>query len=50
MVFMIIASTMGGAFLKFTEVMNDPNPLPTPKANNELVAQPQENSTTSGER
>lgn len=49
MVFMIIASTMGGAFLKFTEVMNDPNPLPTPKANNELVAQPQENSTTSGE-
>ena len=31
-IFMIIASTLGGATVKLMEVFNDPNPLPVPKA------------------
>lgn len=30
-IFMVIASTIGGAALRLMEVLNDPNPLPTPK-------------------
>ena len=49
MVFMIIASTMGGAALKFMEVMNDPNPLPIPKAKVESSQQTQEKVINSGD-
>ncbi len=30
-IFMVIASTVGGAAFRLMEVLNDPNPLPLPK-------------------
>ena len=35
-IFMIIASTLGGATVKLMEVFNDPNPLPVPKASRQV--------------
>ena len=44
-IFMIIASTLGGATVKLMEVFNDPNPLPVPKASRNInKAQGQRNN------
>lgn len=43
-IFMIIASTIGGAAFRLMEVLNDPNPLPIPKIqpkNNNVQARPE---------
>ena len=43
-IFMIIASTIGGAAFRLMEVLNDPNPLPVPKIqpkNNNVQARPE---------
>ena len=42
-IFMVIASMVGGAAFRMAELLNDPNPLPTPKAESRLAqtARPQ---------
>ncbi len=49
MIIMIASSALGGATVKVMEVMNDPNPLPTPRASR--VTKPESNTqiSTSGE-
>ena len=52
-IFMIIASTVGGAAFRLMEVLNDPNPLPLPKiqakAKNTQPASPNESKIISGD-
>ena len=38
-IFMVIASAVGGAALRLMELLNDPNPLPTPKPSQPTITQ-----------
>ena len=38
-IFMVIASAVGGAALRLMEVLNDPNPLPVPKTSQNVAVQ-----------
>lgn len=51
-IFMVIASTIGGAAFRLMEVLNDPNPLPIPKLqpkNNNVQAKPGAGKIISGD-
>ncbi|MBR4195603.1 MAG: LCP family protein [Synergistaceae bacterium] len=41
-IFMVVASAVGGAALRLMEVLNDPNPLPIPKASQQKAGLPQQ--------
>ncbi|MBQ3458564.1 MAG: hypothetical protein IJG30_06360, partial [Synergistaceae bacterium] len=46
LIFMVIASAVGGAALRLMEVLNDPNPLPTPKVSQSKTELPPQTSQT----
>ena len=45
-IFMVISSLVGGAAFRLAEILNDPNPLPTPKAQNNAPSQTKPKSDT----